>query len=219
MHIRIWWSKHYAKACGTILKSKLAPTGCVIATHIATERLVSGNCLLRALLGTPLPTNPCACWPAWQQRLWVQSISVTFKHCVFRGFSWRLCSANMRLVENARTTFSIFWVLVCVSEEILIFGIKIHLVLVLVHWSTRLTPGVLTTCGQPPCQQCHKHSKEESTCLLSSQGGVLYQTLQTFGNCFWIFPESPKRRNHLGWSGNEVRHMLVSLPDPPQERL
>lgn len=67
------------------------------------------------------------------EQLWVQPISVTFKHCVFRRFSWRLCSANMRLVENALTTFSIFWALVCVSEEILISGIKMHLVLVLVH--------------------------------------------------------------------------------------
>jgi len=50
-----------------------------------------------------------------------------------RGFSWRLCSANMGLVESVLTTFSIFWALVCVSEEILIYGIKMHLVLVLVH--------------------------------------------------------------------------------------
>jgi len=39
----------------------------------------------------------------------------------------------MRLVENALTTFSIFWALVCEIEEILLFGIKKHLVLVLVH--------------------------------------------------------------------------------------
>jgi len=42
-----------------------------------------------------------------QRREGVLSTSVPFKCCVFHGFSWKMCSANVRLVQRQLLDFSI----------------------------------------------------------------------------------------------------------------